>query len=142
MVQFIASLVLLLAMLIGAVLIEGGNPLAFIGLSGLVIELLVPFFAMLAVWQLAEIGNAFGDAFSKKARAKSRETSVRIWEFTEKVCYVTGIVAFILGGVLVLSRIAGSLEQLGRALAVSLLAPLYGVLLGIFCRIMKARVQR
>jgi flagellar motor component MotA len=142
MAQFIVSLVLLLATLIGAVLIEGGNPLAFIGLSGIVIELLVPFFAMLAVWRFAEIGRAFGDSFAKKVSAKSRATSARVWAFTEKVCYATGVVAFILGGVLALSRIAGSLEELGRALAISLLAPLYGVLLGIFCRIMKARVER
>jgi flagellar motor component MotA len=142
MVRFIVALVLLLATLVGAVVIEGGNPLAYIGLSGLIIALLVPLFAMLAVWGFAEIGRAFGDAFSQKARAKSRETSVRIWAFTETVCYVTGVVAFILGGVLVLSRIAGSLEQLGRALAVCFLGPLYGVLLGIFCRIMRARVQK
>jgi flagellar motor component MotA len=142
MPRFIVSLVLLLATLGGAVAIEGGNLLAYIGLSGIVIELLVPLFAMLAVWRFAEIGRAFGDAFSKKTRAKTRETSARIWAFTETVCYLTGVVALILGAVLVLSRIGGSLEELGRALAVCFLGPLYGVLLGIFCRIMKARIQQ
>jgi flagellar motor component MotA len=141
MVRFIVSLALLLASLLGVVLLEKGNPLDYLGASAFMVELLVPLFAMLAVWRLAEIGRAFGDAFSKKADAASRARSVRIWEFTEKVCYAAAVIGLILGTVLILSRVSASVNELGRAFGVSLVAPLYGVMLGIVCRILRARVD-
>lgn len=141
MIRFIVSLLLLLGAMLFAVVVEGGNVLAYVGFTALVIELLVPLFAMLAVWRLAEIGRAFADAFSKKADATSRARSVRVWEFTEKVCYAAGVIGVILGIVLVLARVSGSVNDLARALATCLLAPLYGILFGIVCRIMKARVE-
>jgi flagellar motor component MotA len=141
MVRFIVSLLLLLGTMLFAVVLEKGSILAYVGFTALVIELLVPLFAMLAVWRLAEIGRAFGDAFSKKADASQRARSVRIWEFTEKVCYAAGVIGLILGIVLVLARVSGSVNELASAFGASLLAPLYGVLFGIVCRIMKARVE-
>ena len=141
MLRFIVSLVLLLASIVGAIVFEGGNPLAYIGAAAFMIELLVPLFAMLAVWRLAEIGHAFGDAFSKKADSTSRARSARIWEFTEKICYAAGLIGLILGAVLILSRIYGSVAELGHGLALSLVALLYGVMFGIVCRILKARVE-
>jgi flagellar motor component MotA len=142
MVRFIVSLGLLLATISGAVLYERGNLLAYVGISTLMVELLVPVFAGLAVWRLAEIGRAFGDAFSKKADSPSRSRSARIWEFAEKVCYATGVIGFILGVVLTLAWVSGSINDLARAFAASLTAPLYGVLFGVVCRILKARVER
>jgi len=142
MPRFIVSLVLLLASILGAVLFEGGNPLGYVGPSALMVELLVPLFAMLAVWRLAEIGRAFADAFSKKPDSASRARSARIWDFTEKICYTAGVIGLILGFVLVLGRIASDVSALGRALAICFLAPLYGVLLGIVCRILRARVTQ
>jgi flagellar motor component MotA len=141
MARFIISLVLLLASIMGAVLLEGGNPLAYLGFTALIVELLVPLFAMLAVWRLSEIGHAFGDAFSRKRDDASRTRSARIWEFTEKVCYAAGVIGLILGTVLVLARVSASVADLGRAVGVSFLAPLYGVLFGVVCRILKARVE-
>jgi hypothetical protein len=35
-----------------------------------------------------------------------------------------------------------AVNELGRAFGASLIAPLYGVLFGVVCRIMKARVER
>ena len=141
MVRFIVSLVLLLASIFGPFALDGGNPLMYISILALMIMLLTPLFAMLAVWRFAEIGRAFGDAFWKKADSTSRAKSARIWDFTEKVCYATGIIAFFLGAVLILSRVYSSVAELGRPAAVSLIAPTYGVILGIICRIMKARVE-
>ena len=142
MVRFIVSLVLLLASIFGAFAVDRGNPLMFISIPGLMIMLLAPLFAMLAVWRFAEIGRAFGDAFSRKADSTSRAKSARIWDFTEKVCYATGVIAFFLGAVLILSRLYGDVAELGRAAATTLVAPSYGVILGIVCRILKARVER
>jgi flagellar motor component MotA len=141
MVRFIVSLGLLLATISGAVLYEKGNLLAYVGVSTLAVEVLVPLFAALAVWRLAEIGRAFADAFSKKADSSSRSRSARIWEFAEKVCYASGVIGFILGLVLTLAWVSVSINNLAGAFAASLTAPLYGVLFGVVCRILKARVE-
>jgi flagellar motor component MotA len=141
MIRFIVSLLLLLGTILFAVVLERGSILNYIGFTAFLVELLVPLFAMLAVWRLAEIGRAFGDAFSRKADTGSRTRSARVWEFTEKVCYAAGVIGLILGIVLILSRVSGSVEELGRAFGASLIAPLYGVMLGIVCRILKARVE-
>ncbi len=142
MARFIISVLLLLAALAAAILMESGNPLAYVGLTAFVIEVLVPFFAMLAVWRLAEIGGAFRDAFSAGGDAAHRARSVRVWAFTEKVCYAAGIIGLIIGIILVLGRVSGAVDELGRALGMALIAPLYGIFLGVICRILKARVER
>lgn len=141
MIRFIVSVILMLASMAGAVMLERGSLLGYIGFTAFIVELLVPLFAMLAVWRFAEIGRAFADAFTIKPDPVSRARSARIWEFTEKVCYAAGVIGLILGAVLVLSRVSGSIDELGRAFGVSLLAPLYSIILGIVCRILKARVE-
>ncbi len=142
MIRFIVSLVLLLGTILFAVVLEGGSPLQYVGTSAFIVELLVPFFAMLAVWRLAEIGHAFADAFSRKTESASRARSARVWDFTEKVCYATGVIGLILGTVLILGRVNGSPVELGRGFSVCLTSPLYGIMFGIVCRILKARVEQ
>ena len=141
MVRFIVSLLLLLASLAGVIRLEGGNLLMYVGISAFIVELAVPFFAMLAVWRLAEIGRAFRDAFVRKGESATAARSLRIWEFTEKVCYAAGVIGLILGIVLSLTRVSGSVADLGHALGASLMSPLYGVLLALVCRILGARVR-
>ncbi len=141
MLRFIVSLVLLLVSMAGAILFEGGNLLGYVGITPLALGLLLPAFSMLAVWRLSEVGHAFRDAFSRKSDAASRARSARIWDFTEKVCYATGVLAFLLGAILVLAHLYADVSSMGRALGVGLLSPIYGILLGIVCRILKARVE-
>ncbi len=142
MIRFIVSLLLLLGSIAAAFILERGNPLALVGVTALFVEVLIPFFALLAVWRLAEVGRAFADAFTRKADSPTRARSVRVWEFTEKICYAAGFIGLILGVVLSLARISGSLADLGRALAISLMAPLYGIIFAVVCRILRARVER
>jgi flagellar motor component MotA len=142
MMRFIVSLVLLLASIFGAVALEGGNPLQYIAATAFMVELLVPLFALLAVWRLKEIGRALGDAFFKKADAASRTRSARIWEFTEKVCYAAGVIGLLLGLILILGGLTSPAAGLGRSYAAALVAPLYGVMLGVACRVLKARVEQ
>ncbi|MGA2973698.1 MAG: hypothetical protein ABSF77_00135 [Spirochaetia bacterium] len=141
MLRFIISLILLLGTIIGAMVLDAGDPTVLIRIPALIIELLVPAFAMLAVWRLAEVGHAFRDAFSRKGDAASRSRSARIWEFAEKVCYATAVIGPILGAVLILSSGRSSFADIGRAVSSALIAPLYGITLGIVCRILKARVE-
>lgn len=141
MARFIVSLVLLLASIVGPVLLEGGKILSYIGISAFMIEVLVPFFAMLAVWRLSEIGGAWRDAF-RRADPTAVARSVRIWEFAEKVCYATGVIGFMAGTVIILSNVWASVADVGRAFAAGVLGPLYAVLFAVLCRILRARVQR
>ncbi len=141
MVRFIVSLVLLVASIVGPVLLEGGKILSYIGISAFMINVLVPFFAMLAVWRLSEIGGAWKDAF-RRAEPAAAARSVRIWEFAEKVCYATGVIGFMAGCVIILSNVWASASQIGRAFAAGALGPLYAVLFAVLCRILRARVQQ
>ncbi len=141
MARFIVSLVLLVVSIVGPILLEGGTILAYIAISAFLIQVLVPFFAMLAVWRFSELGGAWRDAFSRRSEAAAVARSVRIWEFTEKICYATGVIGFLVGAVLILSSVRPSMADVGRAFGVSLLAPLYSVLFAVLCRILRARVQ-
>ena len=141
MVRFIVSLILLLASLTGVIRLEGGNLLAYVGFSAFLVQLAVPFFALLAVWRLPEVGRAFRDAFVREEVSATAVRSARIWEFTEKVCYAAAVIGVILGAVLILNRVSASPEDLGRAFGASLMSPLYGVLLALVCRILGARVR-
>jgi flagellar motor component MotA len=141
MARFIISLVLLVVSIVFPILLEGGALLAYLGISALIISLLVPFFAMLAVWRLSEIGGAWRDAFSRRAEAATAR-SLRVWEFAEKICYATAVIGTLAGAVIILSRVPAPVEDLGRAFAAASLAGLYSVLLAVVCRILKARVQQ
>jgi hypothetical protein len=141
-IRFFVSLFLMFATLVGAVLWEGGSVLAYVVASAFAVELLVPAFAMLAVWRLSEIGAGFRDAFSAKGGSSTVARSKRIWEFAEKICYATAVVGLIIGMVILFSTYTGSEAHIGPALAACCLGPLYGVLLGIVCRILRARVDR
>ena len=142
MVRFVVSVVLLLATIMFSIVIENGNPLSYLGPTAFMVELLVPLFAMLAVWRLVEIGRAFRDAFSEKDDAASRTRSARIWDFAEKVCYAAAVMAFLLGAVLILSRPISSEAPLGPAFAAATVGPLYGIVFAIISRILKARVEQ
>ena len=142
MVRFIIALVLLLASIALAIIMEGGALLAYAAITAFLLEALVPFFATLAAWRLSEIGAAWRDAFSRPVDAASAARSMRVWAFAERICYATGVLGFLAGGVLILGRAGQPGPELARALGVNLLAPLYSVLFGVFCRIQTARVQQ
>jgi len=142
MLRFIVSLVLLFVSIGLAVGMEGGKILNYVGVTSFIVELLVPSFAMLAVWNLKEVGTAFRDAFHNNTDAASCARSMQVWDFAEKVCYAAAVVGLLLGSILILSNIHQNVVELGRALGATLLAPLYGILLAIICRIMKARVEQ
>ncbi len=70
------------------------------------------------------------------------KTSLEIWRFSEFACYLSGLVGFLLGLVLILGNLTGAFaEQLGHSLGAGLIAPMYGLLFGFVCRIMRARVE-
>ncbi len=140
MVRFIFGLLASIATILVSILLERGNLGAFFVPNSATIAVLVPFFAVLAVYPLREWGAAWKDALGRGAPSAAPR-SADIWEFQEKACYASGFIGFIVGLVLVFSQL-NELSGVGRGLAAGLSCPMYAVLLGLVCRILKARVMR
>ena len=143
MIRFIFGTLASLAVLVGAIVLEGGNILAYLVVSALGIALLMPFFGVLAVWSLADWLKAWRDALGKgrpQGGDKGARKSAAIWEFSERVSYAAGFVGFITGLILMLSNLSTP-ETLGPSVAAGLTCPLYAVLEGLVCRILRARVE-
>ncbi len=142
--RFAICVVLLVLALVGAVVLDGANPMAYIGIPGLVIEVLVPVFALLAVWKGSELRAACRDAFASRQSQSSPLRSVRIWDFAEKACYAAGALGWLMVMVVVLVAQVPPLDSvdLMRNLAVALVAPIYAVFFALVCRILRERVKQ
>ena len=57
------------------------------------------------------------------------------------MCYLSSVVGFILGLVLILSNLS-DISTIGRPLAVGLMTPVYAILFGVVARILRARVEK
>jgi flagellar motor component MotA len=142
MIRFLLGTIAAIGGVALAIVIEGGNLLSYFAITAFSIALLVPFFAVLAVWSLKEWGQAWRDAMAPaKAAKETRVTSAAIWAFSEKASYAAGIVGFIAGLILVLSQLR-DISTIGPSLAIGLTCPMYTILLGLIYRILKARVDR
>ena len=114
MTRFIVFTVLILVFLLGAVVLEGGTIVTYLGFTAFLIVFLVPVFAMFAVWGFREIGRAFRNALGRSPDPGSMDTSVTVWDFCEKTVYAAGFLGLVLGIVLIF----GSLSELPADLGV------------------------
>jgi flagellar motor component MotA len=140
MLRFILGTLASAAVVVLVIVLENGSLLAYLGLTPGLIALLLPFFAVLAVWPLREWAKAWKDAFIPKESPTTARSS-SIWNFQEKACYAAGAIGFLAGLVLILSQLS-TVSRLGPALAMSLVCPMYSLLLGLVARILRARVDR
>mgnify|MGYP003395081021 CR=1 FL=1 len=139
--RFIICTLALFGTLIFAFTIEGGNPIDFLLPTPLCIVVCVPLFAVLAVWSLKDWGRAWKAAFV--GGGADGATSVRLWDFYEKACYIAGVVSFILG-LNVIFSFHGGVERsdIFKPLAVDCVAPILSILFAMVARILKARVEK
>lgn len=140
MLRFILGSLASIGVVMVGIVIEGGNLLSYFALTAFAICILVPFFATLAVWSLAEWFEAWRDAFATGGQSPSDRLSASVWAFSEKAAYAAGGLGFIAGLVLLLSRLR-ALSELGPLLAIGLTSLLYAILIGLVCRILRARVE-
>jgi len=141
MVRFFVALALAVGSLLGAYVLEGGDLLSLLALSGFLITFFVPLFSVLAVWTGRELGQSWAAAFGTVDDAAGR-TAPALWRFAETACYLAGILASLAGGILIMGNITGAdAAHLGHAVGALLVAPTYGVLFGLVCRILRARVE-
>jgi flagellar motor component MotA len=141
MIRFLAGAVLLVALVVGVILLEGGNPFGFVAIASFIVVLGPSVCAAFAVWRPAVIGQAFRDALGKRGDATSAR-SARVWALLERMFIVWGIIGWLAGTVLILSRVSADTAELGRAFAVSIIGPIYGVFFAILSRILHARTLR
>jgi flagellar motor component MotA len=146
MLRFILSTLALIGTALFLFVLEGGRPVSLVMFSSLMLCILIPAFAVLAVWSLREWGRAWKDAFSalggRGGQAEpDRADSLALWAFYEKACYAAAVIGPILGAIIMLSSLS-TLDRLGPPLAAGLTTPLYSILLGMMARILRARVAR
>jgi hypothetical protein len=123
---------------------EGGDMIDFVLPSPLIIVILVPLFAVFAVWSGKELGGAWSAAFGRGragagagAESGPRDAAA-LWDFFEKAFYAAGIVGTLAGFIIIFA----SDEIRMRALSIALMPLVEGILLGLIARILKARVEK
>jgi flagellar motor component MotA len=142
---FIGSLLSLFAFCL-AFFMEGGDMLDFVLPSPLIIVILVPLFAVFAVWSGKELGGAWSAAFGRgRARTgagtgaeSGPKDAAALWDFFEKAFYAAGIVGTLAGFIIIFA----SDEIRMRALSIALMPLVEGILLGLIARILGARVEK
>ncbi len=144
MARFFIGVILLLALIAGAVLLEGGRLLAYVGITAFIVVFFPPVFACLAVWRWEAIGGAFRDSLGRRGASGNTARSARVWGFFERVSLLSGVLGWLLGLVIILNYLAApwpAAVPLSAALSSSLLPLVYGILLGILARLLRARIE-
>ena len=143
MIRFIVSILLMTLVVCGALVLEGFNPAVFLGFTSFLIVLGIPLFASLGVWKAPDLINVWRDAFSSSQRQSSKE-SLAVIGFCERLFYLSGVCGTLLGFAAVLLRYGqlGSVENVCRGLAYSLLCLIYAMLFASVSRILHARIER
>jgi flagellar motor component MotA len=141
MARFIIGTLFSLGAFCLAYFMEGGALGNFVLPSVLLIVILVPFFAVLAVWSLRELGGACGAAFSRSLSREEGAASAALWDFFEKALYAAGVVGT-LAGFIIIFRNAGSGETRMLVYSIALTPLIEAILLGLVARILRARVEK
>jgi len=140
MMRFVSGVALALVFLLGGFVLEGGDVLKLVVLTPFLITFFVPVFGVLAVWTWGDWARAWTHAF-RPGEATETKSSVELWKFFEFASYLGGLVALIVGGVLILSNLGATEMKWTQALSVALVAPLYGGVFGLVARVLRFRVE-
>jgi flagellar motor component MotA len=140
MTRFLVGFGLALATIMGALAIEGGNGLTLLGLSAFLNVWFVPFFASAAIWGYRHWVQAWGAAFHRVDPVVARR-SASLWRFNEFAFYLVGVLAALMGDILILGQADFPAPFWNHQFAADLIAPLYGFFFGYMARILRARVE-
>jgi hypothetical protein len=141
MLRFILGTLALIGTLLLAFVMEGGNPIDFLLPTPLLIVVGVPIFAVLAVWSFRDWRRAWKDAF--EVRSSAAVSSVKLWDFYEKACYIAGVVGSVLGLNIIFQHRGGiDPGDILKPLAVDCIVPILAILFAMVARILRARVEK
>jgi hypothetical protein len=137
--RFIIGVALMIATILAATMIAGGDILLYVALPAFILVLLVPVFSVFSIWNRRSWAHAFRHAFSSMGTAEERKTSAGIWSLFETTAYIAGLLGLIADIVITLMRLDPSKWTL--QIAASLTSPIYGILFGLISRILRTRVE-
>lgn len=144
MTRFLVGQVLLiLAVLLGIALI-GGRLVTWLhpALMAVLFVVTVPLLATLSAFTTRDIRQALADALHPAADSPSKTTSLQVWHLLEYGVVSGSILAFFAGLIVIFSYMDSGHLALGFKFAAALVAPFYGVLLAMACRVLRAMVNR
>lgn len=140
--RFLTGQLLILLLVILAIAMIGGRAITWLHPAPWAF-LLVPVLASVAVLSVHSWGvlrQAIHDGLSP-SRRPSLGTSTKVWRLAES-CLYYGAASAGLMGLMVTCQVQGpDVQHLGAKLAACLAPPFYGVVLGLSCRILRARVE-
>jgi flagellar motor component MotA len=140
MTRFILGTLGFIAVVGLCIVLEGGNPVAYLMFTPAIIALVVPLLAMMAVWPMREWITAWKDAFAAE-KTPTAAASSALWAFVEKATYAAAAIGTFAGIILTIANLR-ELSELGKPLAACLLCLFYSAVIGLVCRILRARVER
>jgi flagellar motor component MotA len=142
MIRFILGSLLSLGAFCLAFFMEGGDAHNFVLPSPLIIVILVPLFAVFAVWSAKELGGAWSAAFGKgrggTGAAPAAREAAALWDFFEKAFYAAGVVGTLAGFIIIFRNSDVRME----VFSIALMPLVEGILLGLIARILRARVEK
>lgn len=138
MIRFAIGTLISLAAFFFSFYLEGGAIADFALPSPLIFVVLVPLFAVFAVWSLGEFGRAWKAAFSRTVGEGERREAVSLWDFYEKVCYTAGLVGTLAGFMIIFK----DKDHAMVVFSIVVIPLIEGIILGLVARILKARVEK
>jgi len=140
MIRFVSGIGLALGFFWGGYLLEGGDPGRLVAFTPFLITFFVPTFGVLAVWSFGDWARAWGHAFRGGTPEEVRP-SADLWKFFEFASYLGGLVAFLVGAVLILGNLQNADLRWNQSLGYALVAPLYGGIFALVARVLRVRVE-
>ncbi|MEZ7891969.1 MAG: hypothetical protein QMC67_09480 [Candidatus Wallbacteria bacterium] len=139
MVRFISGIILFIFMLAVFFRTEGTNIAVIFNISS---AALIFFYIVIGVmasnWKFADLKRAITASLNN---GQSDLKCVEIFTFLEKMVIFASIFGVLSGAVIILSFIGAGGERLGRALTITIMPAVHGVILYTFAYILKSRVK-
>ncbi|MCE1204775.1 MAG: hypothetical protein LWW79_09245 [Holophagaceae bacterium] len=132
----IVILVVLNIVMIGGRLIHWLHPAPWVFMAVPLLALL----AVLSVYRWPVLRQALRDAMSP-AEGASNTTSIKVWRLAESGLYFAAAIACLMGLMVTCSVQGPDLRYLGFKLTACMAPLFFGVILGLSCRILRARVE-
>lgn len=128
---FIVSVILFLALCVGAIITSGGNLLFFINIPSLVLVVGIPFVMLLSNHSLREMGSYFGAAFrsgEESAAPSVIKKGIEFFTAMRGYLILSGFVGA-LTGVMTMLSLFEDVDRVGFGAALSLMTIFYALLL-------------
>ena len=142
MTRFLIGQVLILLLVILAIAMIGGRAVTWLHPApwAFVLVLVVPFVAVLSVHTLEAFREAFRDALHPSV-SRSNVTSTKVWKLAESCLYFGATIAAFMGLMITFSLLSSDFQNLGAKFAACLVPPFFSVVLGLSCRVLRARIE-